>query len=656
MARSGSAGTLDVTIGAQTGPLAQGMAQGEQAVRRFRRVVDSEAEAVGRASSRMSRGFSGFGRSLGTAAGGLLMLAGTAEETSNTIGGVLARATGSFLAGGPLLAGISLAADAIRAFGKESSSAFAKQQKDAEAAAEKFRGLAGAIEEMRSANRKTATASEATSLGVAPDELAALDSAGAAVLATNRARDLARRNLKDFVARRDSLMAAAKPTSLFGSSDPYADIRAQEAGLLARYREEEDRFRVASERFAQLKAAADKKTEEAEREHQQRLFKIRREIASDEMAKRLREGLDTVARRDAPAEEDRRAREWAADFGPRAAQDRANQLRENNLREQQRIEARRADAEALNRTEAERLGILRAATDLERLQAQHRAEFRREVERVGEPSRVLQRHAEETAQLIRQQADDAKRVAENAERAATAEADAAEAVSRRAEAEKRAAAEAERASKLASYSSGYGPLAQARDAKRANRRLQTALRHEANLNAEAASRFGPTVTDDGRDLWQARSQPSSEFFQRWGLDENGQLKADGWGLRHGEKFVHPGSGLPPPASPSINPSAEDIYGPGGLSALGEAAGKLGSAAEKAKAAGEAVDGAGKAIEGAAEKVTEGAGAVERLADATRTLAGATGDAFAAASAAAEQAIEAVDTLRAQLVQSGFLSG
>lgn len=702
---SGSAGTLTVTVGARTGPLEQGLRYSEDLVNRFstrtqraieqlsrssqlishgfggtdvlmggmgraadsaKAAADTAGVAIERAAERGRVGMAGLSRSIGTAAGGLLMLAGNSESAAHTIGGSLTRAAGAFLAGGPWAAGVSLIADGIAAIGRNASAASGKVVEMESAMRRMLEAQVKLGSAARASTDRRSLAERADSAGLSPEALALREERERTMRTANEQATAARARIEALEAERATLKANAlldDPNSVGWRENVRRNERDDRiAAINAELGRQRTVLQTNAEASREIYRAMREDLEDGARKtaagiegvwerHADALERIQKEGAA-----RLRDGqaeLDRRATVDAEKAADERYR--LSQEGRERAFERADQLRGRNASDAQQREMRRRSVEELNRSESERLGILRASTDLERLQAQHRADFRREVERGVDPSMVLRRHAEETRQLLEEQAEQANRVAEATQRAADAEAEAAESVKRRAEAERRATDEQKRASTLSQYAGGYGPNAQARDAKAANRRLRKNLRHEANLKAEAASRFGPTVEDDGMDLWRTREQPSSEYFQKWRLDESGNLATDGWGLRHREKFTSPGAGLPPPVPPTVNPSAEDIYGPGGLGALGDAAGKLGAAGDKAKAAGEALSGASEEMKSAAGEITEGADRTSKAADDVATNVAAIGTGVLTMAEAIEAVSGELATLKQQLATAGYIA-
>lgn len=690
-----SAGTLTMTVEARTGALEKNLRYAGDLVNRFATKTQRAIEQLNRSSQMLAHGFggtdvlmggmsraadsakaaaettgvaleraaergrvgvAGLSRSIGTAAGGLLMLAGSAEGAANTIGGALTRAAGAFIAGGPLVAGVSLIADGIAAIGRNAESSTPKLSA-LDAAMRRMASASERIGAARSMVSADAARERAGKAGRTSEQQSAVEGAEASLAAKRSVVEAAIRDEEKISRRLAELRKDEEEWNKMGLPAPNAQqkekatlekslteqraIRMAAANSVA---EDERTLRVLLDDIA--KQAIDKR-EEREAAHQERLEQIRREGA-----RLLEDGERTLTARQEKLDEERYQ---LSEDGRRRAFDRANQLRERIDREQKQSASKRGDVAAANRAESERLSILRASTDLERLQAQHRADFRREVERGVDPSMVLRRHAEETRQLLEEQAEQANRVAEATQRAADAEAEAAESVKRRAEAERRATDEQKRASTLSQYAGGYGPNAQARDAKAANRRLRKNLRHEANLKAEAASRFGPTVEDDGMDLWRTREQPSSEYYQKWGLDASGQPVMRGWDLRHREKFMSPGGGVPPPGSPTPSPTPEDIYGPGGLGALGDAAGKLGAAGDTAKAAGEALSGASEEMKSAAGEITEGADRTSKAAADVATNVAAIGTGVLTMADRIESISEDLDNLKQQLTTAGYIA-
>lgn len=647
-----SAGTLTVGVVAPTAVLDQNMKQGEQIVQRFRRSFDDQARAVERSSSRMDAGFKlsseKMSRAFGVASGGLLMLAGSAEGVAGTVGGSLARAFGSFAAGGPIAAGVSIVSDGIAWIGKRS--------REAAAEAEKLREVqARQAAEAKAASERRRSDHQAYLRGL-QDEIDALGRRNELEV-DRRARTQAAR----LQAAGDADFAAGKDLT-----GPTAASRARE---LNRAEDADARARRFNDEFAAGRAQADARSDAANAAGwaaTDRKVALRRELQD---ALRLAEATDEQRRHWADIQriaELRRA-------GMEAEAQIAEQLLATTLK---REAAEKAGQEAKRRSEAQgradgdaarRVRDLQATTEMERLLNRHADERNALASQGVKLGEVLKAQAYELAQLKTREANEAERARDATERQAEAQANAAQQARFYADQQKEAASAASRASQMNTFGAGYGPLAQARDAKRRNSNIARFKNHADNLAAERreTSAYGnvgaPQFDADGNPIGIAdpfafdlgsvfsrrssrKKSPSDYQFTAPGLFNPAyqfpEPAAPGMGPGGGgggPTFNGPGMGSP--TTPS-NPEATDMRG---------AAGDMRAAGDAAKQASDDTKAAADETKAAADKF-------EQLAGATKDLAAAVGPAFDAAMAAAEEALDIANSVKSQLEASGFYGG
>jgi len=439
----GSAGTLNVTVGASTGALEQGMKRGEDVVRRFSRTAQQEAAAVERSSSRISGAFGlsseKMGRSLGTAAGGLLMLAGSAEGAAGTIGGTLARSFGALAAGGPAALGVTLLGEGIGLIGRRS--------REAAAEAERLRAVAARAAEEERASAVARAKAHADYVGNLRRELDLLQQG--VVSERTRREEAQRARVRaagdaDFAAGRG--LTGTTAASIARSINVVED---QRAGIRALY----DQLKINDD-------AATKRMEDARRLG---------DIESDRKIA-LRQGVeDLVAQSKATAEQ--RAH-WAEI-------QRIAEMRRLGMRDDAALAQRALDA-TLRREEAEK----RAAASKQEEEAFQRraAEVQARMDR--EAIAAKQKQLDLAEEAVRIQLDAQAQQSEAYKRFVQAQDDAAR----------------KRQERDQNYASGRGPLSMARDAKRAARNIARFQRHEDNLSAEARDRLGyGTISDGGPD-------------------------------------------------------------------------------------------------------------------------------------------------------------
>ena len=649
MARSGSAGTLDVTIGAQTGPLAQGMAQGEQIVRRFRRAVDSEAGAVGLASSRMSQGFSmrtgEIGKAARAGAAGLAILANVAGDAAGDVGRLAGGIATGFASGGPVGAAIGGAIEGFsflaKAIGKSREQAAALRAEAARIEVKNLVAYADAVKrsvEERSSRfmgdmaRQGELAFDASQVGLSPAEQR----------------------------RRSQQRAVDEERSKYGPLSASALEGLQRAQNAA-----EERARAAKEtedatrRLREAEEAVSKSLSERERtlRTETRLGEDRAKWARDYM-----QIEDLVASGHAAEAERLRALVVEEQRRAKAAEDRASAERSASATSSFSDESRR------------RMEDLAATTEKERLLLRQRREIQAAVDANVSAAAIESRrvvHAKELADLAARERSEVEGLAYARRQAADAARQEAQERKFAASQEQASAAARKRSDTDAMYGAGIGPMAAARAAKSAQRRVERFRRHEANLSAEARDRatwgYGTNIRPDGTGWGQGAAG---------GMDPTGGMSLDDWFREHPGTpkptypFAPPGLLMPPPPmgtpgfdlppgqqSPYGNQSGGAVTTPSEASTnLKDAAGRMAEAGDAAHAAAEAVDEAGKAVEGTAEKVSDGAGATERLAEAVAGLTDRVGGAFDGLREVAESAVERIDSLEARLVASGYLAG
>jgi hypothetical protein len=462
---SGSAGTLNVTVGASTGALEQGMKRGEDVIRRFSRTAQQEADAAARSSSRMIGSIGSGGelakRSLGAMAGGFAMMAGASDTAASRVGGTLARAFGAFAVGGPTAAGLSLLGDGITAIGRSAEDA-AQRAKRFHAALAQAAGVSfDHLQQIWDHNNDLDTRVRAARLGKDPTvaqreqgRAAELESARADVARADTEIDRLERQLLGGVSDRRGMFERLGG-ALFGGqeiSDRSEKMRGQlEAGLSA--------ARLAKEQAQQRLAAIDETTQkEAELES----ITARNALVAGLQAKAEAQRRQRLA--------DDRAEAAAATAAAMAQE--AERVHSLTLRDQ---------------LESHLLDVARQQADAVRAQ---RVEHDRIAAKAAEQAQAAGRAYEAQATALRAMADAAGRMADEQARAE-------EAAKRTAQADRDAAAAQERASRLSAYGQGFGPNAMRREEARFARRQRKGLRHEANLADEARSSMAYGTVADG---------------------------------------------------------------------------------------------------------------------------------------------------------------
>lgn len=552
---SGSAGTLEVTLGAKTSPLVAGMREAEASIKRFGQTAQSVA-------TQSSSGWDKFGRglkpALAGAAASLAMLAGESNDTAGAIARVATAGASGFAVGGPWGAAVAAAATGLREIVKSSN--------DAEEATKR----------LNAARAEFAMAEIKRKQDFIVEQRRATDIATGAATAG------------DFAAS-DAGMALGSD-----AEDAVRRRQGAEQERTARAQIEADR---AAERRATL--GADSPIVKG-MERQAEIDKIREEFATEiadqiiRQKEALWDALDAAERyaeKEKEVEESKeRQKKVEADLA--AAEADREQMRrrivERAREEAEEVERTRDRIREINAEFDDRIALLGASTELERIQTKNRQDYRDAIAAGVEPARAIAELTQRTAKHLHDQAEDARKVADAQTNAMfAAEAMASEARNR-ADAEERSAAAASRSAQINAFGGGQGPLAQARDAKRRNRNIEKNLRTEANLRAESPLGYG-TV---GANQYDANGNPvgiADPFASDLGSIFNRPAKP-----RPDFEFAAPGLFNPEYQSAGSQPapSLTDVFGP------------LGAAGDSVKAGGDAtMDAAGKVTEAAADMTT-----------------------------------------------------
>lgn len=614
---AGSAGTLEVTLGAKYQPLVEGMKKGEDALRSFGRTAEVEGARADRAMSSFGRGLK---PALGAAAASLAMIAGESNDTAGALARVASAGAAAFSVGGPWAAGLTVAVTGVRELFKASN--------DAEEATKK---LAAARAELAMAEMKRKQdflveqrrAADVASGRATAGDFAASD-AGMS-MGSDAEEEVRRRQRAEQQRSADAAMEAsrnAERRSNLGADSPIVKgmerqaeidkIRAQYAADIAdeviRQKEAEWAAADAAERFAA--------SQEEAKKHEADLKKVTEDLArAEEDREKMRRRIAERARDE--ARETERARE--------------------RMRE-------------INQAFDDRLRMMAASTDLERLQVTNAQQYRDAIASGVPPAKALESVAKKTADYLKEQAAAAAQAAEaEQERVLAAERMAHEARNRARE-EERAADAASRASQMNTYGGGYGPLAQARDAKRRNSNIARFKNHADNLAAERreTSAYGNV----GAPQFDANGNPigvadpfAFDLGSLFARPRKKALTPDDYA------FKAPGLLAPPPPEQSAGPSMTDIFGP------------LGAAGDSMKAGGEATTNAAAAVGEAASKISAGAEDVAQgsgeIADGVSTIGDALGrvaEGITAASEAFAGIDERVAALEAALAAASFFGG
>ncbi|MCC7139770.1 MAG: hypothetical protein IT460_15210 [Planctomycetes bacterium] len=632
-AASGNGPTLLVTVGAETGALSRGMAQGEQVVRRFRRTVEMESEAVGRANDRMASGFrmssEKIGRSIGTAVGGLAMLAGTAEGVANTVGGSLTRSFGAFLTagGGPqgaLAAGITLVADGIGFLGRRS------------------REAADAADRLREANARAAAEAAKAAAKRKADHDAYL-----AGLQTEL--DLIQRGVELRSDRREAGQSARVRAALDADFAAGASLKGTTAASKAReLNRAEDAASRARAFGDQMKADAEAANERAEAARRLGEAEADRRVA-------LRRQLDDLVAQSKATEQQRA--HWSEI-------QRIAEMRRLGMRLEADL-AQKMLADTMSRENAEKnlAAAQREEAEFARRVAENRAAMEKEIEEAKKRQLAI---AEQAARVAAREREEAE--AAHARRFEAAQAEA-------------AAAKSVRAALDSQYAGGMGPMAAERAAKKAARNVERFRRHEANMSAEARARaswgYGTNIRPDGTGWGDGAAggvDPTGGMsLDDWFRDRQSKSKptypnlppgllmppipgADGQGFDFGKAFGGAGANGNPSAFPPVTtPSNPEPVDRRSMDVLGDAAGKLGAAGDKAKEAGDAITGASEEMKSAAGEITDGADRTSKAAADVATNVAAIGTGVLTMAEAIESVSDELATLKQQLATAGYIA-
>lgn len=703
-----SAGTITMTVGADVGALDAGVRQAERIYERFSAATQRSIDSVMRSSEALAAGFgstsalmggmtqtvkvverietqtaaasrstAGLARSLGTAAGGLLMLSGNAEGASQSIGGSLTKAFGSFLAGGGgvsggVLAAVSLVADGISAIGRNAAESaekvtlMASRLRDMKAPGSTL----NLVTEREAAQRQRELDARAAEAGMSPERFGQFEA-----LQADRAREAAflktqqdaieRLNPKLAEARKlyDELREAGSPLQSSAKKDLDAlEKQLQTAQALAQ---------GAGSRIMGIDEQLPGVKQEGKEEFRKKAAEEQKKLDDEVQAEWLRDLNERARAAEKAAAEDTARREAEESAREKAA---ADQLKHEADLERMRDRIKKRDRAAANDVEemkratrerneglSQELQLRLASTDMERLQLRHRFEYNAELSKGTDMSAVIEIHARETADLLAAQREETEKLADAEQERALAHERMAREAKNRAAAEQEASAAIARMAQTNAFGAGYGPLAQARDAKKRNSNIARFKNHADNLRAESPLGYGtvgaPQFDQQGNPLGTEYDPESGAILKMGGA-------ADPFAFDMGSvfsRFHNPpkprydnaAPGLlapPPPAQPGdpAGPSMEDIYGP-----LGTASDAMKGAADRGAAAAQAVGEAADALDEAAGAVEDGADATDRLAGATKDLAAAVGPAFEAARATAEEALEIARSVQSLLESSGF---
>lgn len=342
------------------------------------------------------------------------------------------------------------------------------------------------------------------------------------------------------------------------------------------------------------------------------------EAAKQAAADKSRFAAEAKAYHDSPISERSRQRDAQREYEnklvadkKKAAEDEKKKIDELNEKVARNTELRARGNEAIRRS----VELARAASDVEKLrvrQSHELADAARDGLNVDE---LRVRHALEMNALLAQQAVETQTVATAAHHAALAETERAKAVKDAAAEE----AKRQKQEKEDRYRSGYGPLAQARDGKRAERNLRRLQRHEDNLNAErrGSMSYG-TVRDDGND--PLTSDLGSWFEQRERRKKQSEEPTAVYNP-HGQWFRGvnvPGGGgdgagggtaSAPPSVGAVTPADSK------LSSYDALFNRMNQASAGVKGGGEQANEAAGKLEETTKNLEDGAGGMKRLADA-----------------------------------------
>lgn len=635
-----SAGTLNVGIVADTAQLKPDLDKAGRMVQEFAAKTRTVNDQAARSTEALGRSFTLSGekaaRAFGVASGGLLMLAGSAEGVAGTVGGTLARAFGAFAAGGPIAAGVSLVSDGIAFLGKSSSNAAAEAEKmraaqertlavEREAAQARTRNHAAYVanlrEQIRAIEERNELEVDKRARGQAARLAAAQDADFAAGknLTGETAASLARRAN----AAENADARARKWNDDFAAGRAQADARNDAANALGWA--QADR-KVALRQDLENALALSRATEE-QRAHWQEIARIREMErlgmkAEAEVAQQL---LDATIAREASekraAENKRRAAEQAG-----------------------------ADGDA-----ARRVRDLQAQTDLERMLNRHTDERNALAARGVKLGETLKAQAYELARLKTDEANEAERARAATERQAEAQANAAQAARYYAEQQKAAADAASRAQQMNTFGAGYGPLAQARDARRRDRNIARFKNHADNLAAESPLGYGtvgaPKFDADGNPI----GVPDPFAFDLGSIfarQPKKKMAPEDYPFAAPGLF-NPAYQFPDPAAPGMGGGAGGGKSDGGGIGLDKVTTDLNAAASDLRGSSEAADAAANALGDTADATTTAAGSFGALADATRSLADAVGSAFENVNGKAEDALERIAAIESQLAAASF---
>lgn len=581
MSRSGgtSAGTLNVTVAAQTGPLASGMKQGEETLKRFasttvssNQVMARSWEALDKAQKATGLGAQKFAASIAKNAAGIALMAGAANDTASAIQGPLTRALGAFMVGGPIGLGVVALTEGISLFGSQA-------KKAAEGAAEATRVYTASLEKLQQRLASVREASARRSLG----ERAKASGVDAG-----------------FLGEKESLERMIRQSETSAELSGFAAMRAGDSAQAKRLRELQ---------AADLKNAADARM---------RLAEIVADHERDEIAK--------TARAERKEAED--VAKWRDEIGRRYE-----------------AIARRGREEAEERQRKAAEGFLKHELDLEAMRA---GAAERAFQKEQAAAAARESSAKRAAEAAKREADEARRAADARKEAALAASRIAFEAASAAESARREEAARTRASQLNTYGAGYGPLAQARDAKRRDRNIAKNKRTEANLAAEARGSMSIGVVgaerfDDNGDPIGVADPFASDLGSLYSRFQRPEKPVPLYQAPGVAEHALPGSDdywkgyAPRPAGPPVMPD-------------------LAPAAAAMQGAGDATADAARATEDAAGAAADGAG---RVADAAGAISGAVAGVGSAVMSMAEM-LESVkgdlDALKGQLEAQGFFGG
>lgn len=643
-----SAGTLTVGVVAPTSVLDQNMKQGEQIVQRFRRSFEDQARAVARSSDRMGEAaaLSGTSMAKGLRAGvaGLALL----SQASDGVAGDFTRLAGNiatgFAVGGP-------AGGAVAAL-SEGFAFVAKRIRDGREEAEKMRVAVARIESERRQQESASAVAAARAIGKKFESLREfqLEQARLAKRAGMTPEQLAQADREDEIKKARETWGEAGVQSV-------RDRQAAEAAGGARGKEAAD----VAERRRSVEDGVNRSLGERER-----MLRIEARLAPELLR-------------------------WASDYAQiqdliaSGQTEQANRLKAIVADEQRRAKAvadaekakgdAKRTAEAQSRLDADaarRVRDLQAQTDLERLlnrQADERNDAAAQGVKLGE---LLKSQAYEVALLKTREANEAERVRAATERQAEAQRDVASQIKRAAEEQKAADAAAARTAQMNAFGAGYGPLAQARDAKRRNANMARFKNHADNLAAEARARptagngqpwqvGAPQFDSDGNPIG-VRDPFASDLgsiFDRRTTD-----RRSGFPVFQAPGLFNPAYQFPDPAAPPMGggPAAGPAT-PGGPPSpvLTESEPNLSAAGDAVKAGGEAARAAGEKTKAAAEKmasgadeIAEGSGSIADNVGAMSETVGAIANGVMSMAEAIDQVKGDLESLKATFAAAGFL--